>query len=151
MIQLTFEQSIAAEQGLPELYAILQNNTCEIRWFGQLANRLPQAYWLKFQGQEQANWEIRKLGQWIEADDVLYSPLLAATDFGVRNCQVTIESLDAALVAPYGRRLLTLKPQNVPQDMYFNLYNNLWGCNHPMWYSDDSRFRFIITPRNKNR
>ena len=72
------------------------------------------------------------------------SPLLHATDMGVRNDEVEIECVDSMLVAPYGRRLLDNErdPQN--QDMYFNLYNNIWGCNHPMWYSDDSIFRFTI-------
>ncbi len=147
VIELTFEKQIAKEQGLPQLYAILQDNRIEIRWLGQKANRLPQAYWFKWLGLEEADWQIRKLGQWIAADDVLYSPLLAATDYGVRNKSVTIESLDATLVAPYGRRLLDVKAPKDPQDLYFNLYNNIWGCNHPMWYSDDSRFRFIVKPR----
>jgi hypothetical protein len=26
--------------------------------------------------------------------------------------------------------------------MHFNLYNNVWGTNFPMWYEDDARFRF---------
>lgn len=147
VVQLRFDEDIAGAQGLPELYAVLQANTIEIRWFGQVANRLPQAYWLKVKGQKEKNWQIRKLGQWIDADDVIYSPLLAATDYGVRNGQVEIESVDAPLVAPYGRRLLDAKGPGDPQDMYFNLYNNIWGCNHPMWYDDDSRFRFVIRPQ----
>ena len=144
VIHLTFEDLVATQQGLPELYAIQQGNAWEFRWFGQAANRLPQAYWLKFYGHQEADWEIRKLGQWIAADEVVYSPLLAATDFGVRNGQVTIESMDASLVAPYGRKILNVKTDTDPQNLYFNLYNNVWGCNHPMWYSDDSRFRFVI-------
>ncbi len=147
VIYLTFEQQVTNEQGLPEIYAIKKENAWEFRWFGQIANRLPQAYWLKFLAQEESHWEIRKLGEWIAADDILYNPLLAATDFGVRNRQVFIESLDASLVAPYGRKMLNLKAPNDLQDLYFNLYNNIWGCNHPMWYSDNSRFRFVITPR----
>ena len=94
--------------------------------------------------EKEENWQIRKLGQWIDAKGVSSSPLLHATDMGVRNDEVEIECVDSMLVAPYGRRLLDNErdPQN--QDMYFNLYNNIWGCNHPMWYSDDSIFRFTI-------
>lgn len=147
VVQLTFDENIAQTQGLPKLYAILQGNTIEIRWFGQKANRLPQAYWFKWKGLQEKNWQIRKLGEWIDASDVIYSPLLSATDYGVRNAQVEIESLDAPLVAPYGRRLLDAKQPNDPQNMYFNLYNNIWGCNHPMWYQDDSHFRFVLHER----
>lgn len=28
--------------------------------------------------------------------------------------------------------------------VYFNLYNNAWGTNFPMWYDEDARFRFVL-------
>ncbi|MBQ4574766.1 MAG: DUF5054 domain-containing protein [Clostridia bacterium] len=144
VIQLSFAEKIAQKQGLPRLYAILENNMIEIRFFSMAANRLPQAYWFKYRNSDESGWQIRKLGEWIDAEDVIYSPLLAATDYGVRNQTTEIEAIDSPLVAPYGRRLLDAKSPSDPQDMYFNLYNNIWGCNHPMWYDDDSRFRFVI-------
>lgn len=27
---------------------------------------------------------------------------------------------------------------------WWNLYNNVWGTNFPMWYGQDARFRFIL-------
>ena len=42
------------------------------------------------------------------------------------------------------KRMMLNKKSDEAQDMYFNLYNNIWGCNQPMWYCDDSRFRFLI-------
>ena len=144
VIRLAFEEAIAKKQGLPRVYALLEGDTVEIRFFGIEANRLPQAYWFKYKTDDDSDWQMRKLGEWIDADDVVYSPLLAATDYGVRNRSVEIEAMDSPLVAPYGRRLLDAKGPSDAQDMYFNLYNNIWGCNHPMWYDDDSRFRFII-------
>lgn len=147
VIELAFDEAVTSQQGLPQIVAIVQNNRIEIRWFGQQANRLPQAYWFKWKGLEESHWRISKLGQWINADEVVYSPLLAATDFGVQNRQVRIESLDTSLVAPYGRKLLNVKTDDDKQDLYFNLYNNIWGCNHPMWYDEDSRFRFVLHQR----
>lgn len=144
VIRLDFGEEIAQRQGLPRVYALLEGNTIELRFFGIVANRLPQAYWFKYKADDESAWQVRKLGEWIDADDVIYSPLLAATDYGVRNRSVEIEAIDSPLVAPYGRRLLDAKKPGDPQDMYFNLYNNIWGCNHPMWYDDDSRFRFVI-------
>lgn len=144
VVYMTFDAAIAAEHGLPYLYAEIEENNITIKWFGALPNKHPQAYWMKIKGQKEENWQIRKLGQWIDAKGVSSSPLLHATDMGVRNDEVEIACVDSMLVAPYGRRLLDNErdPQN--QDMYFNLYNNIWGCNHPMWYSDDSIFRFTI-------
>ena len=144
VIRLDFPEDVKQKQGLPRVYAVIENNMIEIRFFDITANRLPEAYWFKYKGADESEWQIRKLGEWIDADDVIYSPLLAATDYGVRNRTVEIEALDSPLVAPYGRRLLDAKGLSDPQDMYFNLYNNIWGCNHPMWYDDDSRFRFVI-------
>ncbi len=143
--ELAFAPDIASLHGLPYIYAIANSDALEIRTFGQKANRLPNAFWLKFKGQTEKNWQIYKLGQWINAEGVIASPLLHATDYGVQNGEVEIQCLDSMLVAPYGRRLLDNEANPQTQDMYFNLYNNVWGCNHPMWYSDDSRFRFKIT------
>lgn len=143
-IVLCFDNIVKVEHGLPDIYVKIENGYMEIIWVGARDNRLPQAYWLKFNKYSDQNWQISKLGQWIDADDIIGNPLLSATDKGVRNQEVLIESLDAILVAPYGRRLLDYEKCPKEQNLYFNLYNNVWGCNHPMWYSDDSRFRFVI-------
>lgn len=144
VVRLAFDAQLTEAQGLPYLYAELEGGDIAIKWFGEKPSKLPQAYWMKLRGQKEENWQIRKLGQWIDAKGVLGSPLLHATDYGVRNGEVEIECVDSMLVAPFGRRLLDNErdPQN--EDMYFNLYNNVWGCNHPMWYSDDSIFRFSV-------
>lgn len=144
IILMEFEKEVASREGLPYMYVELEDNKTELKWFDMKENRLPNAFWIKFKGYDEKGWQISKLGQWIDAEGVIGSPLIAATDKGVRNREVEIESLDAILVAPYGRRLLDFEKNPSDQDMYFNLYNNIWNCNHPMWYSDDSRFRFII-------
>ena len=95
----------------------------------------------------QENWEIHKLGKWIAAEDVIGSPLICGFEKGVRNEDFEIVSLDAGLAAPYGRRLLDYEFAPQSQDMYFNLYNNIWNTNFPMWYSDDARFRFAVKKR----
>ncbi|MGI6237453.1 MAG: DUF5054 domain-containing protein [Candidatus Excrementavichristensenella sp.] len=147
VIRLLFDEQIAKEQGLPELFAILIDGMIEIRWFNQKENRLPQAYWIKLKGFEE-DWEIRKIGQWLSTE-AIGNPFLMASDYGVRNKEYEIEAVDSLLVAPCGRRMLDYEKGPHQQDLYFNLYNNTWGCNHPMWYGEDSRFRFKIHPRGK--
>lgn len=143
LYKLEFEKSIALEHGLPVIWAEEEDGFLEIKCMGKKANRLPQAFWLKFKGQKE-NWSISKMGRWIKPESILGSPLIMATDNGITNGDVEICPLDSALVAPFGRRLLDyeLKPEG--EDMYFNLYNNIWNTNFPMWYSDDTRFRFRI-------
>lgn len=144
--RLDFTPAQAQQFGLPVFWVEEVDGSVDVKWFGKKANRLPQAFWLKFKNQKES-WQLHKLGQWIRAEDVIGSPLIAAIDKGVRNEDTQIESLDAPLVAPYGRRLLDFDLHQKKQDLYFNLYNNIWNTNFPMWYSDDSRFRFQIKRR----
>jgi hypothetical protein len=145
LYELRFEDGLAETYGLPRLYLSEKEGTVSLTWVGKKASRLPQAFWLKFKGFRE-DWEIQKLGAWISPDDILDSPLISGIDKAARNPSVTIESLDATLVAPFGRRLLEYRVQEKEQDLYFNLYNNIWNTNFPMWYSDDAVFRFRLTP-----
>jgi hypothetical protein len=143
LVRLEFDAEITERLGLPYFIYERTEQGIMLKWFGKKASRLPQACWLKFKGYTE-NWEISKMGVWIKPENVIGSPLIAATDRGVRNGEVTVEPLDSALVAPYGRRLLHYGEENGAQDLYFNLYNNIWNTNFPMWYSDDALFRFEI-------
>ena len=57
-----------------------------------------------------------------------------------------IETLDAPLVAPGEMSLLNFNNKQPPmkRGMHFNLYNNIWGTNFPMWFEEDARFRFNL-------
>ena len=141
--KLTFEEEATKRFGLPYFWVEKTGQHLEIKWFGKKPSRLPQAFWLKLNGMNE-DWEIHKLGQWISPGDIIGSPLITAVDTGVRNTNLQIECLDAVLVAPFGRCLLDYDLHPERQDMYFNLYNNIWNTNFPMWYSEDSRFRFCV-------
>ncbi len=144
LYKLEFDNDIAEKHGLPYFWAEKSDNMLSLWWFGKRASRLPQAFWLKFNGYDE-NWEINKLGQWIRPDMIADSPLICATYAGVRNKDVQICPLDSPLVAPYGRKLLHYGERPANQDMYFNLYNNIWNTNFPMWYSGEAMFRFEIS------
>lgn len=141
-----FDDAVAREYGLPYFSVRYDADTLEIKWFGKKVSRLPQAFWLKICGFDE-EWELHKLGSWIKPQNVVGSPLISAVDRGVRNDTFTIEPLDSPLVAPYGRRLLQYNCKVEKQDLYFNLYNNIWNTNFPMWYDDDAMFRFVISKR----
>ena len=57
-----------------------------------------------------------------------------------------IETLDAPLVAPGKPSQLDFNNNqpDLTQGVHFNLHNNLWGTNFPMWFEDDCRFRFKV-------
>ena len=146
--RLAFDEGIANEYGLPELFLTRDGDEVSVRWFGKRATRFPQACWFKCKGLSE-RWELNKMGRWIDPETILGSPLISAVDEGVRNGEYEIRPLDSALVAPFGRRLLQYGVDDLKQDLYFNLYNNIWNTNFPMWYSGDGLFRFRIE-RRKN-
>ena len=92
------------------------------------------------------------MGEWVSPGEVVRNGnrKLHAVGAGVSytdpNGQMVIESLDAPLVAPGEPSLLNFNNRQPPlsRGMHFNLDNNVWGTNFPMWYDDDTRFRFII-------
>lgn len=142
LFKLEFDSSLAEEYGLPYAWLKTDGKHYELSWFSKQPSRLPQAFWFKFKGLDE-NWQISKMNKWIDPEKIIGSPLIMATDNGVKNNDVHIEPLDSALIAPFGRRLLDFEMYPHNQDLYFNLYNNIWNTNFPMWYSDDTRFRFI--------
>lgn len=140
---MEFNKEAERKYGLGKIVLEKEKNFYTVRWLEKSPSRLPQALWLKFLGLDE-KWEIHKLGEWISPDDILDSQLISAFDEGVRNKDVFIKGYDSALVAPFGRHLLEYGIEVEKQELYFNLYNNIWNTNFPMWYSDDSVFRFKI-------
>lgn len=117
----------------------------DLAWFCKPANRVAEAIWFGFRPIA-TNKMIGKLGQRIDPKKVVKNGQcrLHATDFGVVYDELSIETLDTALVAPQAPSLLNFcndKPED-SDGVYFNLYNNVWGTNFPMWYEEDARFRF---------
>ncbi len=138
-----FDKNAERAYSLPRFYVTRCKDELNVSMIGKGNCRLPQAIWLKIKGCEES-WKIEKLGSLIDPENVVGSPLIMAADERVVGSDTVIYPLDACLVAPFGRRLYeyTLKPEG--QDLYFNLYNNVWNTNFPLWYSDDTRYRFII-------
>lgn len=146
LYHLAFDEVAKVTYGLPDFYLSVCGETVTLKWFDKKPSRLPQAFWFKFKGQTE-RWELHKMGLWLSPSKIIGSPFISAIDRGVRNDEYTIESLDCALVAPYGRKLLQYGERPETEDLYFNLYNNIWNTNFPMWYSDDALFRFFIKKR----
>ena len=118
----------------------------DIAWFEKSANRIAEAIWVGFQPLA-SNKKIRKLSTLIDISKVVSKgqSRLHATDYGVVYEELSIETIDTALVAPQEPSLLNFcDDKSQDSKVYFNLYNNIWGTNFPMWYNEDARFRFIM-------
>ena len=153
LVRYTFDKDAHKKCGCPLLFdAVLwaEDNILKIdlAWFSKPANRVAEAIWFGFKPIAE-NKRISKFGQLIDPKRVVENGQcrLHATDFGVAYDGLTIETVDTALVAPQYPSLLNFtdtKPLD-SDPVYFNLYNNIWGTNFPMWYEDNARFRFNIT------
>lgn len=119
----------------------------DLAWYGKPANRVAEAIWVGFRPIATEK-RISKMGQLIDPQYVVEDGQcrLHGTDRGVFYRELSLETLDAPLVAPQEPSLLNFvntKPLDA-DPVYFNLYNNVWGTNFPMWYDEDARFRFIL-------
>ncbi|GAB4536181.1 MAG: hypothetical protein Kow0063_21320 [Anaerolineae bacterium] len=143
---------VTLELHLPDREPALHLN---LQWFHKPANRLPEAFWFSFcpcvRGVR--GWQMEKMGRLISPLDVirngnrkLHAIDRCVTHHEGRN-RLTIESLDAPLLAPGEPSLLNFNNRRPPlrKGMHFNLYNNVWGTNFPMWYEEDARFRFVLS------
>ncbi len=125
-----------------------------LSWFDKPACRLPEAFWLAFQPitSESGSWHFEKLGSLIAPEQVVSrgARTLHAVDQrviyrdGARRLEIA--TLDAPLVAPGRHSLLDFHDQvpDLSGGVHFNLYNNVWGTNFPMWFDENASFRFIL-------
>ncbi len=141
IFKMEFPEKIKSFCGLPVIFVLENGENIEVRWFGKTANRLPEAYWIKLTDAGECV-KIKKLDEYVDVSGALGMRNLHAMQ-GVLTDKCEIESLDAPLAAPYGRHMLEWSGEKHEKDLYFNLYNNIWNTNFPMWFSDDAKFRFI--------
>jgi hypothetical protein len=129
-----------------------------LRWYRKRANRMPEAVWFSFEPatSDPQGWTMDKLGARISPLDVVCDGnrhlhgVLMGVDYRDAQGALQIASLDAPLVAPGAPSLLNFDNRQpaLERGMHFNLYNNVWGTNFPMWYDENARFRFELSVKN---
>jgi hypothetical protein len=161
-VTLQMPSEVVEQSGAPERFQLIYTFSkhtevigIELSWFNKQANRLPEGLWFSFAPRvDNPNlWKMDKLGSWISPLNVVKDgnrsmhALNRGVSYDGADGQILIESLDASLVCPGERRLLRFDNQFASLDggMHFNLYNNIWGTNFPMWYEEDAKFRFKIS------
>ncbi|MAS33190.1 MAG: glycoside hydrolase [Anaerolineaceae bacterium] len=125
-----------------------------LTWLEKPANRLAEAFWLSFAPLVDApqNWQLQKIGQLVSPLDVVNRgarTLHAIDQYAIYqgdDGSLQINTLDAPLVAPGQPSLLDFHNEqpDMSDGVHFNLYNNTWGTNFPMWFEDDALFRFSL-------
>ena len=117
------------------------------------ANRMPEAGFVLLQPQDAGVWEYHKMGLWQPGERVAANAggrLQAVT--AVRGVlpggrTLLIEVLDTPLVAPARDDFMRYDPSPpaLSAGLRFNVHNNKWGTNFPMWWEGDLLARYRLT------
>lgn len=116
------------------------------------ANRLPEAGFMTLTPAGAAQWSSRKMGLWNPADNIVrrgggqlqsVEAVRATTAAG----SLTATLLDGGLVAAAAAPFMPFQPEipNYDAGIRFNLYNNKWGTNFPMWWEGTVAFRMVLS------
>jgi hypothetical protein len=129
-----------------------------VSWFRKLPTRMPEAIWFSFNPPvaDVKTWSMEKSGQQVSPFDVVEGGnrhMHAISDrisCGQGEHSLSIGTQDAPLVALGVQSPLYFNREQprLDQGVHFNLFNNAWGTNYIMWYSEDMRFRFSLAPYN---
>jgi len=124
----------------------------DLAWFDKAANRVTEIISVCFRP-ESVFRGVRKLGQVIDPRTIVLGGQQGtyATDYGIIYDDMSIESLDAAVVTadnPVRMNYYTSKEvwdrEWDHNRVYFKLFSNSAATNFPAWYDEDARFRFVL-------
>ncbi|KRA55740.1 DUF5054 domain-containing protein [Devosia sp. Root635] len=116
------------------------------------ANRMPEAGFINLTPAGAGPWSLLKLGLWNDERNIARRgggqlQAVAAMRAPVGTGMLTVTPLDSALVAPASAPFMPFQPEvpDFAQGLRFNLYNNKWGTNFPMWWEGTAVFRLVLT------
>jgi hypothetical protein len=123
-------------------------------WFEKPATRLPEALWLTFRPLigDPHGWMLEKSGELVSPFDVVRyggrNMHAVSTGFTYRDGDGTfaVETIDAPLIALGERSPLNFSPDlpDLAAGIHSCLFNNAWGTNYILWYSENLRARYVI-------
>ncbi|HKL56803.1 MAG TPA: DUF5054 domain-containing protein [Sphaerochaeta sp.] len=127
--------------------------TIALDWFDKEATRLPEALWLSvgFSPRDKGRWRMVKVGQSLPLGPTVSKGArsihaVEALEYTGPSTRVTVQNLDSPLVSLGKRKLLDFDDEPALENgcFHFNLYNNIWGTNFPLWYEEDGRSRIRL-------
>ncbi|MDR1637451.1 MAG: DUF5054 domain-containing protein [Treponema sp.] len=122
-------------------------------WFDKEASRLPEALWfgINLNAATPARWRFRKLGVPVNPLDVVKGGnrsyhAVAEAEYRGADGRYLVTPLDSPLAALGKPKMLRFDDrfEDPAGGLYFNIFNNIWGTNFPMWLEGEGRSRFVI-------
>lgn len=121
--------------------------------YGKNANRMPEASFLSFTPEGRSEWLVRKMGLWHATDNFARAggaqlqAVTAVRGTHEAGAELMVENLDTPLVAPQAWPFMAFC-KDLPDysaGIRFNIHNNKWGTNFPMWWGGDFTTRFRLS------
>ncbi len=116
------------------------------------ANRMPEAGFLSLTPAGATEWSYLKMGLWQPGDRVVRDgggQLQAVAEIRCRlpgGRALSVTPLDTPLIAPADTPFMPFNhaPPDLSNGVRFNVHNNKWGTNFPMWWEGTFQARFIL-------
>ncbi|WP_338723313.1 DUF5054 domain-containing protein [Devosia sp. XK-2] len=115
------------------------------------ANRMPEAGFLHLCPQALVATRLKKLGLWHDSANQVRRAggqlqAIEALTLECATASLRVEPLDCALIGPAAAPFMPFQPDmpDWSSGARFNLYNNKWGTNFPMWWEGTIAFRFVL-------
>lgn len=152
-LNLAFDTPLTEKYGCPrkasaKLTFSADSLQMEYRFMDKDANRVPEGISIGMNPIAENGYKVRKLGEWIDPMRIIEygNRQMCATDWGVTWDDLSLETLDTALLGFGKPQLWQFGPEqpDLSGGVWFNLFNNMWNTNFPMWYEDDGVFRFVL-------
>lgn len=163
LVSLEIERQLCDELGAPSeieiKYCISSEEallTQEIIWMNKDASRLTEALFLHYNLLfDENSLTYIKMGKEIDPYDIVVNgnrnlSAVEQVNFKSNGEKYCIKNYHSPLVSLGKGKILRF--DNVLEDaqkegISFNLYNNVWGTNFPLWYSDNAYFKFQIVKK----
>lgn len=157
VVTLKCEQRLCKELGAPKTVQITYKLSkydlkFNVSWFEKDANRLTEAIYLHLYPQTNQIM-LKKLGGLINPFDVVGMGAkklhaVQSVQFEKKGKTVNVYNFHSPLFSLGKGKILEFddKYENPKKDgVSFVLYDNVWGTNFPLWYSENASFDFVIS------
>ena len=118
------------------------------------ASRLPEALFIHFNHNiDQGSLRYKKMGETINPYDIVVNgnrnlSAVEEINFDIGGEKFILKNFHSPLAAMGKGKILKFdnKYPDIAEGLSFVLYNNVWGTNFPLWYSENAYFAFELIP-----
>ena len=156
------EEKVSSECGAPKRFEarfIPAGEGLKVRlvWLDKDASRLPEALFVNFPIKaDEGSLRYIKMGESINPFDIVpYGNrnlcAIEKATFTAGNKSYALINTHAPLAAIGEGKILKVDNEygDKEKGLSYNLYNNLWGTNFPLWYDQNAFFEFTLQPQGE--